>query len=130
MRHQRQRFLDARAPHQRIAAGVEEGEHHQALSLGEKEHRIGKSAHADTADVEEHAGKALGIGCGGADRDLDEHGEVGTQPSAARLVPLHRFLQIALRGATEDDAASQPFRHCSSDVFTSSHDTTSSGWAS
>jgi hypothetical protein len=75
-------------------------------------------------------GKPLGTGGNTFNRVIDLGLELLAKPPLPGLASEHRFVELSARGAPKDDLHGHRFKRATIDALTSSHDTTSSGWAS
>jgi hypothetical protein len=124
------RLLYAALPNDGIPTGVKDRKHDHSCGFDTKEYRVGEATRPNATDVAVHNWETLRVVCDQAKSTFYLCGELCAETNTALLVPDCGIVELAPRCTPKDDRTSHRLRRSAIDVFTSSQETTSFGFAS
>jgi len=109
---------------------VKDRKHDDSRGFDTKEYRVRKATSPNAPDVAVHDRETLRVVCDQAKSTFYLRGELCAETNTALLVPECGIVELAPRRPSKDDRTSHRLRRSAIDVFTSSQETTSFGFAS
>ena len=124
------RLLCAAMPNGGASTRVEYSEHHDSGRFHSEEYRVGEATCPNTANIAMHDWETVWILADQAKSTFYLRGELGAKAPTPLFVPECGVVEFALRRAPKDDRSSHRLRRSAIAALTSSHETTSFGFAS